>query len=68
MLRALALTCLVLVAAPASAAESPDAARVQAPETSAAGPSNALAQGQDNKAPPQAPKRDCERKQEGVSA
>ena len=53
MLRALTLTLFVLVAAPASAGEHPG---------------GLVAQAQENKAPPQAPKGDCERNQEGVSA
>ena len=52
MLRALCLTTLMLVAAPSIAAE----------------PAEATVVAQENKAPPQqAPKRDCERRQEGVS-
>ncbi len=52
MLRALCLTTLMLVAAPSFAAV----------------PAEVTVVAQENKAPPQqAPKRDCERRQEGVS-
>ena len=52
MLRALCLTTLMLVAVPSFAAS----------------PAEATVVAQQNKAPPQqAPKRDCERSQEGVS-
>jgi hypothetical protein len=52
MLRALSLTLLILVAAPVSAGERPDGTVVA----------------QENKPAQQAPKPDCERNQEGVSA
>ncbi|HEX2552087.1 MAG TPA: hypothetical protein VHL98_00200 [Microvirga sp.] len=54
MLRALSVALLVLVAMPAAAGETPQ--------------TGAVAQSQENRSPPQAPKRDCERRQEGVSA
>ena len=53
MFRALCLTALTILAAPASAVE----------------PTAGLVVAQENQRPPQqqAPKRDCERRQEGVS-
>jgi len=59
MFRALCLTALMIVAAPASASD------IASPADAA----DAAIVAQDNQRPQQqAPKRDCERNQEGVSA